>query len=849
MKTVRILIHLARADLLERIRRYTFLLVLASAVFAGYLFVPPVDAGYRVLQVGTQRGIYDSAWIGLMFGLIAALHLPLVGFYLVKNAVERDRRTGVGQIIATTPTSKLVYVAGKWLSNLAVLALILSVMTAMAVIMQLVRAEDTTIRLGAMIATIWLMGFPVLAIAAALAVLFECTPLLRGGFGNVVFFFLWLFALIAMLAGSIDEETGLGQPAADLYGYTRQLADIQQQVLAANPDAQVGSGLVIIERGVESTFVWNGLGWKMGIIVERMMWAGLALIIALAASIPFDRFDPARRRLRPERTGLWSRLQRQLEAMRWGGILRRESAETAGVPEVTAGSLTPVAASSRRGRFPGVFVAELKLMLKGQSVLWYAGALGLNLACLLNPSDNVQRYLLLAVWLWPLVLWSQMGARERRFNTEQVVFSVPHPALRQLPAMWLAGVVVAIIAGSGAWLYLALMGETVSLLAWFVGALFVPALALALGVWVGNSRVFEAIYLLWWYIGLMEGVLAFDYAGATARGLATGMPFVYLGITAALLVLAVLGRWRQVPAGALTIRTGRKAAYAVAAVMVSGVLVSMAVTATRSPQSSSDDVVTGWAILAEKNDYSDIDILGDLQVDFVNTSRLRPVLEDAGWEPDHIRELRDFDRETLVNGLDWLAANVDEDDIVFLYVGAHGGFYLPEETVGLDPMSRIRTDMLKWDEFFPGEWKQIPSHRRVLVTDSCFAASYTGVISEDPSPYISIAAVAGDEGVSWGTEEEGLPIIGSVFTHYFAAAFGNPEADTDTDGLVSVQEAALLAEAQQRAYMHDVVLTVLRFVESFHRAGVSPENDLAYPHVVVDDAIGKPLYLALDAYP
>jgi hypothetical protein len=184
-------------------------------------------------------------------------------------------------------------------------------------------------------------------------------------------------------------------------------------------------------------------------------------------------------------------------------------------------------------------------MLKGQSVIWYAGALGLNLACLLNPSDTAQRYLLLAVWLWPLVLWSQMGARERGFNTEQVVFSVPRSPLRQLPAMWLAGVVVAVVAGSGAWLYLALMGETVSLLAWFAGALFVPALALALGVWVGNSRAFEAVYLLWWYIGLMEGVPALDYAGATARGLAMGMPFVYLGITAGLVVLALIGRWRQ----------------------------------------------------------------------------------------------------------------------------------------------------------------------------------------------------------------------------------------------------------------------------------------------------------------
>jgi hypothetical protein len=473
------------------------------------------------------------------------MHLPLVGFYLVKNAVERDRLSGVGQIIATTPISKQIYVVGKWLSNLAVLALILSIISAMAIVMQLVRAEDTTIRLGIMITTIWLMGLPVLAISAALAVLFECIPFLRGGFGNVVFFLLWLFALIVMFAGSIDEETGLVQPVADLYGYTRQLADIQQQVLAANPDAQVGSGLVIIEREVESTFTWGGLGWKMDIIRKRMMWTGLALIIALAASIPFDRFDPARSRLRSERTSLWSRIQRRFKAIHWSGILRRDSAETAGVPEVSAGSLTPVAATARRGRFLGVFAAELKLMLKGQSLLWYAGALGLNLACLLNPSDTMQQYLLLAVWLLPLTIWSQMGVREHRFTTEQVVFSVPRSALRQLPAMWLAGVVVAVIAGSGAWLHLVLTGEIVNLLSWFTGALFVPALALAFGAWVGTDRAFEVVYLLWWYIGLMEGVPAFDYAGVTARSQTMGMPFVYLVSTIALLIWALIGRWRQ----------------------------------------------------------------------------------------------------------------------------------------------------------------------------------------------------------------------------------------------------------------------------------------------------------------
>ena len=428
---------------------------------------------------------------------------------------------------------------GKWLSNLAVLVFILSAMTAMAAVMQLVRAEDTTLRLGTLVPTIWWMGLPVLAISAALAVLFECTPALRGSLGNVVFVLLWLGALIAGLAGSIDEKTGLVRPAADLHSFSRPMDSIQQQVLAADPQASVRSGLVMAGPDFEGTFVWDGFSWKVGIVLERLRWVGLALVLALAAAIPFDRFDPARLRPQPERTGRQARRRRKLEAT------RHEPERPADAPVATAAVLTPLAAPARRGRPLGVLVAELKLMLKGQSPFWYAGALGLSLACLLVPAGRAQQYLSLAVWVWPLAVWSQMGTRERRFNTEQILFAVPRPSLRRLPALWLAGVLVAVVAGSGAWLRLALMGETASLPAWFVGALFVPALALAAGVWVGNSRAFEAVYLLLCYLGLMEGVPALNFVGASAEGLAMGMPVVYLAITAGLVALAIVGANRR----------------------------------------------------------------------------------------------------------------------------------------------------------------------------------------------------------------------------------------------------------------------------------------------------------------
>jgi hypothetical protein len=244
-----------------------------------------------------------------------------------------------------------------------------------------------------------------------------------------------------------------------------------------------------------------------------------------------------------------------------------------------------------------------------------------------------------------------------------------------------------------------------------------------------------------------------------------------------------------------------------------------------------DGVVQGWAVLARKEDYSDVG-MSDLLVDYIDVVQTRQMLEDSGWQPDHIRELREYDRRTLQDGLDWLAENADQDDVAFLYVAGHGKFL---------------SEVLVWDAFFAEDWAEIPSHRRLLVVGSCQAANYTRAVDDDPAPHLSIAAVAENE-YSWcGLEEEGLPIIGDVFTHFFVAAFSDPQADAD--GFVSTQEAALVAERQQRTYFHGVVFAVPEFLEMFRGPDYAPDQDPEYPHVVVDDALDEPLYLALDAYP
>ncbi len=249
-----------------------------------------------------------------------------------------------------------------------------------------------------------------------------------------------------------------------------------------------------------------------------------------------------------------------------------------------------------------------------------------------------------------------------------------------------------------------------------------------------------------------------------------------------------------------------------------------------SSRPAGDGVVNGWAVLAEKDSYDDVKMT-NLPIGYTNTLQLRQVLLNFGWPASHIREVREFDQASLRQSLDWLAKNADADDIVLLYVTAHG---------------KYMSDAIKWSDFIAADWAAVPGQKRVLVMDTCQAGALTAAVKGDSRPYLSIAAVdKGEYGWS-GLEEEKLPIIGGVFTYYFAAAFANPKADADGNGQISVQEAACLAETQQRAYTHGVVLAVREFLEGYHKLGSYPERDPGFPHVIVDDAIGKPVYLKPD---
>ena len=350
MRVARAVLAIARADFLDRVRRYAFLVTLAATAWLGWLVVE----GRVTLRIGSYTGLVNGPWAGALVAVTISVIVSLAGFWIVKSAVQRDRDTRVGEILAATPMSKPLYTMGKFLSNFAVLAAIVAVLAVAAPI--LVALRGGTMDAGAMLSPFVLIALPSMAVVAACAVLFETFRPLSGGAGNVLWFFLWTAILAVPLATK--------SPRADLSGVLILQQSMGDAARAVYPDYQEGFSLEIGGLGQsppEGTFIWNGIAWTTDAVISRFTWFAIAALIAFFAALPFDRFDESRQRKVKLAYFSDNRDPRRLSEKR---------------------RVSPFVPSF----LPTVFAGELKLMLNGRAWWFWAVFAGLIVAGAATPA-------------------------------------------------------------------------------------------------------------------------------------------------------------------------------------------------------------------------------------------------------------------------------------------------------------------------------------------------------------------------------------------------------------------------------------------------------------------------------
>lgn len=531
-RELHIIWQVALADYRERTRRYPFMV---AFLFCAWLS-STIYTDKTQVTLGDNFGYFNSAWSTAVTAVLANMLLSLMGFFLVKNTIERDEQTRVGTQLATTSLASRDYLFGKCLSNFMYLMSLGLVFMVSVPFLQHHRGLQYPIEPLTIVSEFLLLVAPLAAFIGALAVLWESVPLLKRGLGNVLYVVVWMTVLL--------NSAGRESSPTDLFGFVEFMRSthVAEVAQGLKPTRNFELNIGHMESNHVGRFLWSGFSWNTSTVVWRIEWFIVATIICLVALYWFRRFDPDYTRSFVE--SRWKSMRPRFRRKQADpGPARENKWIEAVFPQRFRDRYSQGERYSEQFQFVGLLLAELRLMLRGVPKPVYALVALINFISLVAPrSQNMN--LLPLLWLLPVLLWSQMGTREQRNNTASLLFSAPHSFLRQLPALWCAGVLVSLASAIGMVLRAILIGDHHLLASCISGVVFIPSLALACGVWSNTPRLFEALYVGFWYLALNGAPFA-DYMGLMPQ--APAARFLVMGCC--FFAAALLRRWWDVERG------------------------------------------------------------------------------------------------------------------------------------------------------------------------------------------------------------------------------------------------------------------------------------------------------------
>lgn len=506
------------------------------AFFAAAFFWIPDPAGrtasltWDLPDGRVQAPLYSAAYVGFALAILSGVILAMSGFYLVAGSVRRDRERGIGAILAATPLSKTAYLAGKFAAHFAYL-LVLDVLALGAGLVAFFWYGSGTFTPVSFAVPYLLLTIPAIAASASLAVLFDVTPGLRSRGGLVLWFFVFLFGLVKLpmdLAGiDVDQPARRGTMARPVFDPAGIATDewLVRQTVPSNATG-ISSGHITRDKEIERV-PWKGVPLTAGLAGMRAVNFLIALVPLLPAILLFDRFDPARGRLRARREGFFGHFARRWKDRRFAAV-----PEADGLPRAAV-ALTPV---TTRPTAAAAILAEARLVWESASFVKWPLAVAAMLAGLL-PGNLAQGAFL--VLLVPVI--SEAAAREKLAGAGPLVFS--QPGVPSSPVLWKTAAVGLVVLALGAPLAVrSLLVSPARGLACVGGLAAVAAISAAMGSLTAGGKLFTGLYLVVWYMGL-SNVAPADFTSALSARPEPVYCLIYIGVAAALL-LAAYGRER-----------------------------------------------------------------------------------------------------------------------------------------------------------------------------------------------------------------------------------------------------------------------------------------------------------------
>lgn len=192
-------------------------------------------------------------------------------------------------------------------------------------------------------------------------------------------------------------------------------------------------------------FDWSGLHPDAGFVAARLLLLLLAAGLAVLPALWFTRFDPARGRYRPAPEGPAGHPAAVVAAapgpFAGSGPFSTQGGIAAPGPFAAPGAVPgsggpagyPAAAFGGRPRTPArpgatagrLLAGELRVLVQGLSRWWWAGVAALAVGAAVAPADVATRGLLLAAWIWPVLVWSRLGTQAHAEGVEPLLAAHP----------------------------------------------------------------------------------------------------------------------------------------------------------------------------------------------------------------------------------------------------------------------------------------------------------------------------------------------------------------------------------------------------------------------------------------
>ncbi len=513
--------NLLRIDYLQRARSYNYILTLLFCIGVACTFVPAPDANYATFRVDQYVGQNTSAWIGMIMTIMSIVTFGLFGYYSVSGAIRRDVQTGVGQIVATTPTSSFKYLLFRTFSNFVLLLTMLICTILVAAVLTFVRGADYPFNLIELVTPFVLYAIPAMWFVASASVVFEVIFNRIRVVNYIAYFIVFVYLLTLGVAGA----TGYSVAWVDPLGAATAIHDAMQMLPVNVADnAFISIGYTSKKTVALSYVKSNSLKVSSVVVASRIMWIFVSLIIIGGASFIFHRFDTR------------AHAQTKKPLFKRNEIRNRPQEQTIerlnNLPQlVRSNSIFPLIKS------------EFKMLLRSSNIWLMLLTIILMIAQLFAPIVIVYTILLPIVLFLQVTRISNLSTSEIDHRIHLFTFASFQPIRRLMLSKFFAAVVFLILVVTPFLIRMLLSNMLLEFGSVILGVCFLISVSTFFGLIFRTSKVFEIVFLIATYLYL-NAVPFVDYLNAIQS---SNIQMLSIGcLTVVLYCLSILIRRRDI---------------------------------------------------------------------------------------------------------------------------------------------------------------------------------------------------------------------------------------------------------------------------------------------------------------